>query len=227
MRIVAIIPARGGSQSIPRKNLVKINEKPLIGWTIEAALKSKYVSKTIVTSEDEEILHVSTDFGASTIVRPLKYSTDQSMMVDVVLDSLKQLENQGQTYDTFILLQPTSPGRNAEDIDRAIRLFQRSKATGLISGYVPEKSPYKAFRLTKLGWLRGLVDNIAPFNNRQQLPPTFYPNGAIYIFYIKEFLTKKSFLTTRTIPYLMPSNKNADLDTITDLKKYEDILKKR
>lgn len=225
-KILAIIPARGGSKSVPRKNLVTAGGRPLIAWTIEASLHSKYVSKTVVTSEDEEILKVSKKFGSDLVVRPKELAKDNTPMVSVILDCLAQLKKRKEKFDILILLQATSPLRNSKDIDNAFKTFFYKKATALISGYEPEKTPYKSFRIAKGGWLRGVVNNKAPFMNRQQLPPTFYPNGAIHIIYIKDFLRVKNFFTTKTVPFQMPIEKSIDIDTLDDVKKIGILLRK-
>ncbi len=225
-KILGIIPARGGSKSIPRKNIIKVGGKPLIAWTIESSLKSKYITKTVVSSEDKEIMEVAKKFGADIVRRPLKYATDSAIMTSVIKDCLIQLKKNKEEFDILILLQPTSPLRKTSDIDEAFNLFFKSRATALISGYEPPKSPFKSFKINKNGFLSGLVDNKSPFMNRQSLPKTFYPNGAIYIIYIKEFLKTKELFTSKTIPYSMPTEKSIDLDSLEDIKSIEKIIGK-
>ena len=224
-KILAIIPARGGSKSVPKKNLVKVGGKSLLRWTIEASLRSKYICKTVVSSEDETILKISKKYGAETVVRPEKYSRDDTSMVSVVKDCLKQLIIKKENFDIVVILQPTSPLRNTNDIDSAFKIFFQKKATALISGYEPEKSPYKAFRVTKSGLLHGLVNNKTPFKNRQLLSPAFYPNGAIYMIFVKEFLKENNFLTSKTIPFTMSIEKSIDIDSLEDVKKIDLILR--
>ena len=225
MKLLAIIPARGGSKSIPRKNIINVGGKPLIAWSINASLKSKYITKTVVTSEDEEILSVAKNYRSEVVIRPRKYAQDDTPMFPVVKDCIEQVVKNGSVFDTLILLQPTSPLRTVLDIDTAIEEFIEKKATGLISGYVPDKTPFKSFRITSQGWLHGLVDNKTPFMNRQQLPKTFYPNGAIYIVNIKSFLKIKNFFTPRTIPFFMPLEKSVDVDSMNDLAKVRKLIK--
>ena len=219
MKILAIIPARGQSKSILRKNIAKIGDKPLIAWTIEASLKSKYISKTIVSSEDSEILMISKKYGADILVRPKEYAEDNSSIIDVIKDTINQLGLKSEKFDVLVLLQPTSPLRDVHDIETAFNLFFSHKATGLISGYEPEKTPYKSFKINNEGWLEGMIDNKSPFINRQQLPKTFYPNGAIFIVNINEFIKNDSLFTSRTIPFVMSPEKNIDIDTMEDIDK--------
>lgn len=217
--ILAIIPARGGSKSIFRKNIRMVGGKPLIAWTILASLRSKHITKTIVSSEDDEILKISKRFGADILIRPGKYAKDSTPIPPVISDCLAQLDKQKEKFDVLILLQPTSPLRDFRDIDSAIELFLKEKATALISGYEPDKSPLKAFVINRKGLLEGLVDRAAPFMNRQQLPPAFYANGAIYIINVKNFLATKNLLTSKTIPFIMPLGKSIDIDSLEDIKK--------
>ena len=227
MKILAIIPARGGSKSIPHKNVVNVGGKPLIAWSITTALKCKYITKTVVTSDDSKILEVAKKYGASVIVRPKKYAHDSSLMTPVIIDCLRQLRKNNEEYDLLVLLQPTSPLRNSNDLNKSFRLFFYKKATALISGYEPEKSPFKSFTVKSNGFLQGLVDNKTPFMNRQFLPTTFYPNGAIYIIYVSDFLNLNSFFTSKTIPFYMPVKKSLDIDTLNDLERIGKILRKR
>lgn len=226
-KIIAIIPARAGSKGIPGKNLIQLSGKPLVAYTIEAALKSKSISKTYVTSENSQILNISAKYGASIIVRPRDLASDNTSMEEVVLDALRQIEKKGELYDLLILLQPTSPLRDENDIEKAIKLFHARKVTGLISGYKPIRSPFKAFKVNEKGYLEGLIDSRSPFDNRQNLPESFMANGAIYIISISEFKKNKSLLSNRTIPFIMGGQKSIDIDHKEDLKLFEAFISTR
>ena len=121
---LAIIPARGGSKRLPRKNILDLCGKPLISWSIEAALKSKYISKVVVSSDDEEILNISSNFGADIIKRPYELANDTATTFDTVKHTIDNFEN----YDYIVLLQPTSPLRNEKHIDEAIELLEEKQA---------------------------------------------------------------------------------------------------
>ncbi len=217
-KIVGIITARGGSKGIPRKNTVMFNNKPLIVHTIEASLRSKYVTETIVSSDDEEILMISKDNGAGIVKRPSELASDTASSESVIEDTIEQLKNRGQNFDVLVLLQPTSLLRDNIDIDSALAMFLESNATALISVYEPKHSPYKSFKLNKENFMEGLVDNKFPFARRQDLPRTFIHNGAIYAIYVSEFLERKSLLTDKTIPYIMSIEKSVDIDSLEDVK---------
>lgn len=226
MKILAIIPARGGSKSVPRKNIVNVGGKPLLAWTIEASLNSKYITKTVVSSEDKEILKISEKYGADVVIRPMKYAQDDTLITPVIKNCLSQLMKENKKFDILILLQPTSPLRNSSDIDAAFKMFIKKKAKALISGYEPQKTPYKSFKVTKKGWLRSIINSKTAFLNRQQLPKTFYPNGAIYIIYVKEFLKLQNLFSSKTLPFLMSMEKSTDVDSGKDIKKVNMLLKK-
>lgn len=223
MKIVSIIPARGGSKGLPGKNIIDLAGKPLIAWTIEASLKSKYITKTIVSSNDNNILEISKKFGVETIKRPNELALDTTPTEPVIEHVLKSLENIEQ-YDYLILLQPTSPLRDEKDIDSAIKLLIQKKVSALISTKEIDNKILKAFKNNENGYLEGIANNKYPFMRRQDLPKTFMPNGAIYIIDIKEFLKTKTLFTDKTISFEMSEEKSFDIDTKEDLNKCNDIL---
>ena len=217
MKVVAIIPARGGSKGIPRKNLVKFLGKPLIQWSIEAALKSKCITDVVVSSDDDEILRESKkNKEVITIKRPKELAQDSSKTEPVLEHVLQILKD--REFDYLILLQPTSPSRKAEDIDEAFEKLLKSGANSLISVCSLEHHPYKTFRLNKEGFLEGIINNEFPFYPRQELPETYRANGAIYIIKVKEFIKNNSLLTNNTIHFEMSEESSLDIDTKKDLR---------
>ncbi|MCT7556042.1 acylneuraminate cytidylyltransferase family protein [Aliarcobacter butzleri] len=223
MKIVSIIPARGGSKGLPGKNIIDLAGKPLIAWTIEASLKSKYITKTIVSSDDNNILEISKKFGVETIKRPNELALDTTPTEPVIEHVLKSLENIEQ-YDYLILLQPTSPLRDEKDIDSAIKLLIQKKVSALISTKEIDNKILKAFKNNENGYLEGISNNIYPFMRRQDLPKVFMPNGAIYIIKIDEFLKTKILFTDKTISFEMSEEKSFDIDTKEDLKKIKKYM---
>ncbi|WP_323126486.1 acylneuraminate cytidylyltransferase family protein [Aliarcobacter butzleri] len=220
---MSIIPARGGSKGLPGKNIIDLAGKPLIAWTIEASLKSKYITKTIVSSDNNNILEISKKFGVETIKRPDELALDTTPTEPVIEHVLKSLENIEQ-YDYLILLQPTSPLRDEKDIDSAIKLLIQKKVSALISTKEIDNKILKAFKNNENGYLEGIANNKYPFMRRQDLPKTFMPNGAIYIVSVKDFLKKKRLFTDKTISFEMSEEKSFDIDTKEDLNKCNDIL---
>ncbi len=220
MKIISIIPARAGSKGIPKKNIIALAGKPLIAWSIDASLKSKYINRTIVSSDDEDILHISKKLGAETIKRPKSLARDNSPTEPVLVHALRQLKSkEGYVPDIFVLLQPTSPLRNHQDINNALELMLKDRnASAVISVYNMQHHPLKSFMRGKTGYLRGIINNKYPFMPRQNLPQVLMPNGAIYIVKTKTFLRKHQLLTQKTLPYIMSESKSVDVDTLDDLR---------
>lgn len=226
-KILAIIPARGGSKGIPKKNIVPVGGRPLIAWTIEAAKKSKYIDKIVVSSDNDEVLKIAKRWGAYPLKRPAELATDTAPPEPVVfhvINYLKKKEN--YTPNILVYLQPTSPLRTHNDIDGAFDSFFKSKATAAISVYELDKKYLKAFVADKNGFLKGAVNNKFPFMNRQLLPSVYMPDGAIYIITQSAFAKTGQLFSDRTIPYFMGPGKNIDIDSIDDLKKTEKIIKR-
>lgn len=224
--IVAIILARGGSKGLPNKNIRRIRGKHLIGYTIEAALASKYINKTVVSSDSPKILEIARQYGAQTIVRPPEFATDNASSEEAVRHAILRLQTKGDNYHLLILIQPTSPLRDSADINTAIELFEAKKAHSLISVYESEFNHFKTLVINNKGYLDGLINNKQIFMPRQEQPKVFIPNGAIYVIKVSKFLRHKTFLIDKTIHFLMPKEKSLDIDTLEDLKKIKKILKK-
>jgi CMP-N-acetylneuraminic acid synthetase len=226
MRILAVIPARGGSKGIKHKNILPIAGKPLIVWSIEAALGSRYITETLVSSDSDMMLDIAEKAGANPLKRPDELATDEVGSEALIVHALKVKKESGTVYDYVILLQPTSPLRGAKEIDEAIDMLLHSDAKSLISVYTPEHTPYKAFKLDAHGKLEGLVDNKTPFMRRQDLPQTFMPNGAIYLIETQQFLSTGSlFCDAGTIAYEMSREKSIDIDTMEDVALIESMIR--
>jgi len=225
-KIVAIIPARGGSKGLTRKNIIDLAGKPLIAWTIEAALKSKYITKTIVSSEDEEILNFSKNYGAEIIKRPDNLASDTATSESVVDHTIDFLQCNGEEFDILVLLQPTSPLRTSIDIDSAFETMFDNNSTAIISVFETDNKTLKSFKYGVNGYIEGISNNKYPFMRRQDLPKTYMPNGAIYIVNINAFRISKGFMTDRTSCYVMPITRSLDIDTELDLRSIERIIKK-
>jgi CMP-N-acetylneuraminic acid synthetase len=222
-KVLSIIPARGGSKGLPRKNILDLAGKPLIAWTIEDSLKSKYITDTIVSSDDDEILNISKKYGADILKRPSKFATDISSSEDVINHTIDSINKQ---YDYIVLLQPTSPLRDVKSIDDAFDILLKSNATALISVCKIDNKILKAFKQNEDGFIEGVSNNKYPFMRRQDLPKTYLSNGAIYIIKADDFKKKKSFWTNKTVKFVMDDIKSIDIDSEEDLIKCEKIIKK-
>jgi len=209
--ILAIIPARGGSKRIPKKNIKKLGGKPLIAYTIDSAIKSKRLTDFVVSTENEEIHDIALKYGAKVVERPKILATDWAKTIDVVLDIINKEE-----CDIVVLLQPTCPLRTSQDIDNAIDVFLRNKCDSVIS--MVEAGANQC-------WLMKIKGNkfLTPvfghkyFNQRSQdLPKMYVPNGSIYVSTPQILRKYKSFYTNKVLPYIMPRERSIDIDDKDD-----------
>ena len=210
---LAIIPARGGSKRLPRKNLLDLCGKPLIAWSIEAALKSKYISKVIVSSDEEEILNIAKEYKADFIKRPDELASDTATTFDALKHTLENVEK----YDYVVLLQPTSPLRTEKHIDEAIELLKEKNADAIISVCEVEHSPLWSNTLDEnLDMSNFLRDEV--LNKRSQDLPKYYRlNGAIYICKTDKLLENKGFFLKENIyAYKMNKKHSVDIDEEID-----------
>lgn len=212
--VLAIIPARGGSKGVFKKNIRQVGGKPLIAWSITEAMKSRYIDKLILSSEDEEIIKVAEVNGCEVpFVRPYELALDDTPGIDPVLHAMEMLPG----YDYIVLLQPTSPLRTVEDIDQCIELCVSYSAQSCVSVTEPDKSPYWMYTIQKDGILEPLLST--PFvTRRQDLPHVYSLNGAVYAAESQWLAQNKTFLTEGTLAYVMPKERSLDIDTELDLK---------
>jgi CMP-N,N'-diacetyllegionaminic acid synthase len=216
--VLAIIPARGGSKGIPRKNLIPLAGKPLINYTINAAIKAKLVDSVWVSSDDDEILKIASIAGAHTLNRPIELADDSASAVGVVHHFISCLPKDLKDQDALIVyLQPTSPLRDEKHIDAAIDAMQKLKSIGVVSVVVADKPPQKSFRIDEGGHLLSLFDEHLSNARRQDLPRCYYPNGAIYAFRISEFLSRQGFPSNGSLPFIMSDVDSIDIDSVADL----------
>lgn len=226
MEIIAIIPARGGSKGILRKNIKEIVGKPLISYSIESAIKSEYVDKVIVSTDDSEIAKVSIEYGADVIKRPEHLAEDNSLTIDTIIHSLDYFEEEYCVPDIVILLQPTSPLRKTYDIDNSLKLFMENECNSVISVCKIEHSPYWSLEIEE-NYLKPKFGQKYFKMRRQELPKLYMPNGAIFISTPKNLKNYKTFYLDKTLPYLMPIERSVDIDTELDFKLAELILSEK
>lgn len=212
---LAIIPARGGSKRLPRKNVLDLCGKPLIVWSIEAGLKSKYIDKIIVTSDDDEILEISEKFGANIIKRPDDLASDTSTTFDAVKHTINNMEK----YDYIVLLQPTSPLRDAKHIDEAIELLESKNAGAVVSICEMGHSPLWSNTLDDSFSMKGFLRDEILNKRSQDLEKYYRLNGAIYICQTDSLLEEKSFfLKDNIFAYVMDRKSSIDIDEEIDFK---------
>lgn len=225
MNFLAIIPARGGSKGIPRKNIRLLLDKPLIAWTIEEAKKSSYINRIILISEDEEIITVAKKYGAETpCLIPSEMTQDDTPIVVPVTHVIKNLS---EKYDYLVLLQPTSPLRLVADIDECIEFCIKYNASGCTTVMEVDKHPYKMCTFSSGRSIHPLYDRTKWESNRQELPEVYALNGAVYVTKIQTLLEQKTFYPESMIAYRMPPERSIDIDSEMDLLFCESILRKR
>jgi len=224
-KILAIIPARGGSKGIRRKNLQKLSGKPLIAHTIIAAKKTKSINKIIVSTDDKEIGKISKNNGAEVpFLRPKQISKDTSSTIEVIKHALKFLqENQSYVPDIIILLQPTSPLRTSQLITKTINTLKKSKATSVITVSKITKHPYASYWL-KNDFLKPFEKNFTKYSRRQGFPDLFFPTGAVYTFWY-DTLKKFNSLHGPKIKPIVVHDEDIDIDNLRDLFFAEMMLK--
>jgi len=215
---IALITARGGSKGLPRKNILPLLGIPLIGWTINAALKATSIDAVYVSTDDDEIAEVSRKFGALVIPRPIELARDDTSSEPVIAHAFEYLKNQGVVVTLMFLLQPTSPVRTSEHIEEAYEVYKEKLADCVLSVFEPEHSPAKAYKLNDNGTIEGILFEDAPYSRRQDLPQTFQPNGAIYIFTGVAFMDKKQIPRVNVYPYIMSKESSIDIDTKEELQ---------
>lgn len=217
MRVLGLIPARGGSKGIPRKNVRPIAGKPLIGWTIEAALAASTLDAVVVTTDDEEIAEVARNFGAEVpFMRPAELARDDTPGIDPVLHALEVLTD----YNAVVLLQPTSPLRTAMDIDAAIAVADGHRRN--VVGVTEAPHSGWSFPMDDVGVLDLGSGDFAP--RRQDLPAQFALNGAVYVAAVDRLRATRRFLTAGTVGYVMPPERSVDIDASLDWRIAEMLL---
>jgi CMP-N,N'-diacetyllegionaminic acid synthase len=229
MRILGLIPARGGSKGIPGKNVKLLSNKPLIQYTTEVALKSKFLEKVIVSSDDDEIIFLSKELGVEVpFKRPSNLANDSSPTLPVILDALKYFESKGEFFDAVCLLQVTSPFRTIAFLDNALKKFISSNSDSLISVQeVPhEYNPHWTFELNESNYLNISTGEEKIIPRRQELPKAFHRDGSIYITKVSVLKEKNSLFGSKISHIVSPKELYVNIDTIEDWNKAEEIVKK-
>jgi len=228
-KILAIIPARGGSKRLPRKNVLDFYGKPLVAWTIDAAMGCDCIDRVVLSTDDEEIASIGRGYGADApYMRPAHLATDEATTIDVVLDLVATLAMQGERYDIIILLQPTSPLRTQIHIEDAINQMVAHKARAIISVCQVEHHPL---------WCNTLPDDLSmndfirdEIKNRrsQDLPIYYRLNGAIYICEIALLTEQNALLpSVDSIAYIMSQEDSVDIDTVDDFERAQAAMDRR
>lgn len=227
MKNIAIIPARSGSKGIKDKNIRLINSKPLIAYTIEAAIKSKCFDVVMVSTDSKKYAEIAIKYGAEVpFLRSKETSQDTTSPWEVMKEVLLKYKGLGKEFDTFTLLQPTSPLRSAKDIKNAFKLFKEKKANAVVSMCELECSMHLVNNLPKSLSLKDFIDDKNYNKRRQDIKPYYRFNGAIYLSKVKTFMKDMNIYKNKCYAYIMDRKDSFDIDDEFDIKIVEAILNK-
>jgi len=219
--IAAVIPARKGSKRLPKKNIRDFCGRPLIALTIEEAIKSEYIDTVIVTSDDPEVLRIASKYNIVSISRPKNLSDDNSKSKDVVKHALNEAKLK---FESFILLQPTSPLRTVNDIDEAIEELYLKSADSIVSVSECEHNPLWSNTLPENNSMKHFIKEGNENIRSQYLEKHYRLNGAIYAVNTSFFKSSQNFFGDNTFAYHMPAEKSIDIDTLSDFICAEAIM---
>lgn len=216
MRILAIIPARGGSKGVKLKNIQRFAGKPLIVHTILSAKNSKYIDKILVSTDNQKIAKIAKSAGAEVpFLRPKKISRDNILIIEVIKHALNFLKNQFYVPDIVLILQPTSPLRTKTIVDKSVDVLKKSDATSVIAVSKVKTHPYSSFWYDKK-YLKPFVPNFKKYSQRQSRPILYYPTGSIYTFWRKTLEKYNSIYGTKIKPLIIEEENNVDIDSKFD-----------
>lgn len=223
-RVLAVIPARGGSKGVPGKNIRPLAGRPLIAWTIAAAGHAPEIDRAVVSSEDADIIETARQWGGEApFVRPAELARDDTPGIAPALHALDALP---ESYDYVVLLQPTSPLRTGADISAALALCVEQNAPACVSVSAPQHAPWWMFRLDEARRMHSLFPKDALPARRQDMPEVYALNGAVYVAKVSWLRETRSFLTPETVAYVMPRERALDIDTELDFTVAEAVVGK-
>lgn len=227
-KILAIIPARSGSKGLPGKNIKNLCGKPLIAWSILAALKSKYIDEIVVSTDSQNIADIAISYGASVpFLRPSKLAKDESTSFDVLEHCINFYKNNNKKYDLVIMLEPTSPQRESIDIDNSIDKLMASPVARSIVGVARVESQHPIFLVKKNtnDFISGYEDPDMKIKRRQEISPLYFFEGSLYVSYIDTLLKLKTFYHAKTLGFEMPKWKSFEIDDFDDFLIIETFMK--
>ena len=224
--MIAIIPARGGSKGLPGKNIKPLSGKPMIGYTIEAAIESNQFSDIILSTDDSKIADVAKSFGAKIpFLRPKELAGDTSSAIDTYIYTIENLNNElNHSVTEFVVLQPTSPLRTSRDIVKAVKLFKEKDADSVISVSEAAHPPVWAKKIREDGVLVNYFESNLHNKNRQEIHTAYMPNGAIFIFNYEKLKSGYGYYFNKTYPYIMPKERSVDVDDQLDFDVAEFLI---
>lgn len=229
LKVLALIPARGGSKGLPGKNIKNLNGKPVIQWTIEQAKACSYFDDIHVSTESQAIYDVATKHLPIHFMRPDSLAQDNSSSADVTLHVLEEFKNRwNKEFDIIVLLEPTSPLRGSNDLSKALELFTKNykETDAVVSlGQIQLESPFFS-KIIKDGYIESLITGEA-FSTRQSLPKTYFPYGVFYGIKTSALREFKTFYPPKMMPYYIERWQNYEIDDQIDFSNIEKILSDR
>ncbi len=227
MRVLGVVPARGGSKGVPGKNIRPLSGKPLLQYTAEAARGSRLLSRVILSTDNEEIAKVGVECGLEVpFLRPPQLAADDTPMLPVVQHAVSSMEDQGEFFDAVCLLQPTNPFRRSEDIDACIRLLELSDADAAVTVLpVPEEhNPHWVYFADESGLLRLSTGEASPITRRQELPPAYHREGSVYVTRRDVLMKENSLYGRRLVGHCIEQESSVNIDRPSDWVRAEELL---
>jgi CMP-N,N'-diacetyllegionaminic acid synthase len=217
LSVLALITARGGSKGLPGKNILPVQGRPLLDFTVAAARAATCVDRVVLSTDSDAIADAALAAGCAVpFRRPAELASDDASSIDVVLHALDHLP----PHDLIVLLQPTSPLRSAADIDAACAQLVKTEAPACVSVTVAEQSPYWMYRLADGQHLQAVLEPPPGVSRRQDLPPVYTLNGAVYVARTPWLRRTRTFVTAETVAHVMPPERSIDIDTLEDFERF-------
>lgn len=223
-RVIAVIPARGGSKSVPGKNIRPLGGKPLIAWSIEVARQVPEIDRVIVSTDDADIAAISRAYGAEVYARPPHLATDEALVIEALKDLIQTLRAEQESFEWLVLLEPTCPLRGAEDVRNCLTLLARGGHDSVATFKEAELNPHRAWRMVE-GIPEVFIPGAVPWLPRQKLPKAYQLNGAVYAVRAELLAGEsRSLLLGKTAAVLMPGERSHDIDDRFDFQVVETLL---
>ncbi|MBS1790722.1 MAG: acylneuraminate cytidylyltransferase family protein [Acidobacteria bacterium] len=229
MKVLGLIPARGGSKGVPRKNIRLLAGKPLLAYTAEAALAATRLTRVVLSTDDEEIAEIGRGCGIEVpFLRPAELAEDTTPTLPVVQHAVHFLESRGERFDAICLLQPTNPLRQASDIDGCTELLERAGADTVFTmlSVPPEHNPHWVYFQNADGSLRLSTGEASPIPRRQELPPAFHREGSVYVARRDVVMNKNSLYGSKVIGFEIERGHSVNIDNLEDWERAESLLLK-
>jgi N-acylneuraminate cytidylyltransferase/CMP-N,N'-diacetyllegionaminic acid synthase len=228
-RVLGLVTARGGSKGLPGKNLRDLCGRPLIAWSIDAVLQSQFIDDLVVSTDSQEIANAARGYGAEVpFLRPHELATDTTTSVDVIVHAISWLQTAGREYGYIVLIEPTSPLREPQDIDAALRQMVDANADAIVSVCRAETThPVFMYRRDCQGLLTPYAGGAGATPRRQDTEPVFFLEGTVYASKIATLLEQRTFCHEGTLGYEVPKWKSPEIDDIIDFLLVESIIRHR